>query len=507
MAHNKAILLILDGWGIGKHDNTDAIYKANTPFVDGLMESAPTSTLKTFGENVGLPPGQMGNSEVGHINIGAGRVVYQMLMRINKSFEDQTILEQPNFQQLLQEAKENGKNIHLMGLVSNGGVHSSDEHLKALCGILQDNGLDGKTFIHGFLDGRDCDPKSGKGFVKEVMADPRMGKAKFASLIGRYYAMDRDKRWERVKLAYDAMVHGVGKKTNNIVEAIEQSYASDVTDEFVQPIIQVDAANNPMATISENDIVLCFNFRTDRGREISMALTQETFHEQNMAPINVSYYTMTQYDKTFKDVNVIFGNNDLKLTIGEHLENLGLKQLRAAETEKYPHVTFFFSGGRETPFKGEERILVNSPKVATYDLQPEMSAPELKDKVKSAIDKNDIDFFCVNFANPDMVGHTGVFSAIKTACETVDSCVKELVETALKNKYKMVIIADHGNADFAVNPDGSPNTAHSVNIVPCIVLGEDNITMNDGILADVAPTILKLMNVEQPTEMTGNPLY
>ncbi len=507
MTHNKAILLILDGWGIGKHDDSDAIYNAQTPFMDHLMETAPMATLKTFGENVGLPPGQMGNSEVGHLNIGAGRIVYQMLMLINKSFEDKSILSQPNFKRLLSNAKSSGKNIHLMGLVSNGGVHSSDEHLKALCGILKENDLDSRTYIHGFLDGRDCDPKSGKGFVSDVLNDDRLGKAQIASVIGRYYAMDRDKRWERVKLAYDAMVHGHGQKTQDVLSSIDESYDSGVTDEFMKPIIHSNASGQPVATIQDGDIVLCFNFRTDRGREISMALTQETFHEQNMAPVNVDYYTMTEYDKTFQNVSVIFDKSDLKQTLGEHLSGLGLKQLRAAETEKYPHVTFFFSGGREIPFEGEERILVNSPKVATYDLQPEMSAPELKSKVKAAIEKNDVDFFCVNFANPDMVGHTGVFSAIKTACETVDGCVKELVETATKHNYKMVIIADHGNADFAVNPDGTPNTAHSVNLVPCIVLGEDSIEMKDGILADVAPTILKLMGVSKPEEMTGSPLY
>lgn len=507
MTHNKAILLILDGWGIGKHDDSDAIYQAHTPFMDHLMKAAPTATLKTFGENVGLPPGQMGNSEVGHLNIGAGRIVYQMLMLINKSFEDKTILNQPQFKHLVEQAKQRDTNIHLIGLVSNGGVHSSDEHLKALCGILKDHNLDHRTFIHGFLDGRDCDPKSGKGFVESVLNDPRLGKTRIASLIGRYYAMDRDKRWERVKLAYDAMVHGNGLATDDVLSAIDQSYRDGVTDEFMKPIIQTDASGKPMATIQNGDIVLCFNFRTDRGREISMALTQETFHEQNMAPLDLQYYTMTEYDKTFKDVRVLFEKSDLKETLGEHLSKLGLKQLRAAETEKYPHVTFFFSGGREIPFEGEERILVNSPKVATYDLQPEMSAPELKTKVKAAIERDDIDFFCVNFANPDMVGHTGVFSAIKQACETVDACVEELVNTARKHDYKMVIIADHGNADFAVNPDGTPNTAHSVNLVPCIVLGEDNITMKNGILADVAPTILKLMGVSQPEEMTGSPLY
>lgn len=507
MNHSKAILLILDGWGIGKKDNSDAIYNANTPFMDHLLATKPNASLKTFGENVGLPPGQMGNSEVGHLNIGAGRIVYQMLMLINKSFEDRSILDKPNFKKLLEVAKASDKKIHLIGLVSNGGVHSSDEHLKALCGILQENNLDDRTYIHGFLDGRDCDPKSGKGFIEEVQNDSRLGKAQIASLVGRYYAMDRDNRWERIKTAYDAMVHGFGKKSQNLTQSIQQFYEEGTTDEFMHPIIQTDSDNNPIAKIGEDDIVLCFNFRTDRGREISTALTQQTFHEQNMAPIPVHYFTMTEYDKTFNNVHVIFEKGDLKATLGEHLSSQGLTQLRAAETEKYPHVTFFFSGGREIPFLGEERILVNSPKVATYDLQPEMSAPELKERVKAAIASEKIDYFCVNFANPDMVGHTGVFEAIMKACETVDGCVKELVETAEQHKYKVVIIADHGNADFAVNPDGSPNTAHSVNLVPCVILGEDNIQMQDGILADVAPTILKLMGVSQPPEMTGKPLF
>jgi 2,3-bisphosphoglycerate-independent phosphoglycerate mutase len=430
-----------------------------------------------------------------------------MLMLINKSFEERSILEKPVFKQLIDEAKSSSKNIHLIGLVSNGGVHSSDEHLKALCGLLQENGLDNRTYIHAFLDGRDCDPNSGKGFVEALEKDARLGKTEIASIVGRYYAMDRDKRWERVKLAYDAMVHGTGGKETSATEAIQKSYDEGITDEFVKPIVLTDETGIPKAQIQKGDIVLCFNFRTDRGREITMALTQEHFHEQNMAPLDLSYYTMTEYDKTFRDVNVIFHKSDLELTLGEHVSNLGLTQLRAAETEKYPHVTFFFSGGRELEFEGEQRILVNSPKVATYDLQPEMSAIELKDKVKAAIETNEIDFFCVNFANPDMVGHTGVFEAIKKACETVDGCVKELVETARSLGYKIMIIADHGNADFAVNPDGSPNTAHSVNLVPCVVLGEENIELQPGILADVAPTILKMMRVSQPAEMTGTSLF
>ncbi|MBO6518178.1 MAG: 2,3-bisphosphoglycerate-independent phosphoglycerate mutase [Bacteroidia bacterium] len=507
MNHEKAILLILDGWGIGNRDHSDAIHNANTPYIDHLITTAPNTTLKTFGEHVGLPPGQMGNSEVGHLNIGAGRIVYQMLALINKAFDDRSILEKDQFKSLVEKAKASNQPIHLLGLVSNGGVHSSDEHLKAICGILSEQGLDGQTFIHAFLDGRDCDPKSGKGFIQDLVNDPRLGRTRLASVTGRYYAMDRDKRWERVKLAYDAMVHGIGTKTTDVLATIEASYQNEVTDEFMKPIIVMDESGNPVGKIADNDIAFCFNFRTDRGREITMALTQEAFAEHQMVPLNLDYYTMTEYDKTFNKVNVIFEKNDLKATLGEHLSSLGLSQLRAAETEKYPHVTFFFSGGRELEFDKEQRILVNSPKVATYDLQPEMSAPELKDRVRTAIEDQDIDFFCVNFANPDMVGHTGVFEAIKQACATVDSCVKELVEVAQKRGYKMVIIADHGNADFAINPDGSPNTAHSVNLVPCIILGESNIEPKPGILADVAPTILKLMRLNQPEEMTGKALF
>lgn len=507
MDHNKALLLILDGWGIGKHDGSDAIYNAHTPFMDNLMANSPHTTLKTFGENVGLPNGQMGNSEVGHLNIGAGRIVYQMLLRINRAFADRSILQRENFVKLINLAKNENKKIHLIGLVSNGGVHSSDEHLKGICDILQQEGLDNQTYIHAFLDGRDCDPNSGKGFINDLLNDKRLGKAQLASIIGRYYAMDRDHRWERIKEAYDLMVRGRGKATTDPIQAIEESYADDVTDEFVKPIVVTDENKMPLTTIEDGDIVFCFNFRTDRGREITMALTQETYHEQNMAPLNLEYYTMTEYDKTFEGVHVIFGQNDLKGTLGEHLSNLGLTQIRAAETEKYPHVTFFFSGGREDEFPGERRILVNSPKVPTYDLQPEMSAIELKDKVNAELAKGEVDFFCVNFANPDMVGHTGVFEAIKKACETVDTCVSELVETALKNNYKIVIIADHGNADFAVNEDGSPNTAHSVNLVPCIILGEENINPKPGILADVAPTILKLMGLDLNPEMTGTAVF
>ncbi len=496
------MLLILDGWGIGKGDQTDAIAMAKTPIMDGLLKNEANTQLKTYGENVGLPEGQMGNSEVGHLNIGAGRIVYQMLARINHAFSESDILKESAFLSFLEKASTKGRNIHLMGLVSNGGVHSSDEHLKALCKILKDRNLDNKTYIHAFLDGRDCDPKSGKGFVQSLMEDPRFGEAKLATVVGRYFAMDRDKRWERTKLAFDAMINGKGVESKNALRSIQDSYDKGVTDEFVKPIVLENGA-----VIKDGDIVLCFNFRTDRCRQITQVLTQEAFHEQNMHPLNVEYFTMTEYDKTYKNVEVIFHKEDLKVTMGEHLQNLGLTQLRAAETEKYPHVTFFFSGGRESEFEGESRIMVPSPKVATYDLQPEMSAPELNDKVVEAISSERFDFICLNFANPDMVGHTGVFNAIKTACETIDTFVGEIVETCVKYDTGLMIIADHGNADLAVNTDGSPNTAHSTNPVPCIIINAPGKLAKEGVLADVAPTLLKMMQLNQPSEMTGNPLF
>ncbi|MFT5157375.1 MAG: 2,3-bisphosphoglycerate-independent phosphoglycerate mutase [Bacteroidia bacterium] len=394
-------------------------------------------------------------------------------------------------------------------MLSNGGVHSSDEHLKNLCSIFKKHGLDEQVFIHAFLDGRDCDPNSGLGFVNDLMKDERIGKTKLASVIGRYFAMDRDKRWERVKKAYDLLVKGIGHKTKDVAKAIKNSYQNNITDEFMEPISVVEDDGKPVATIQENDIVICFNFRTDRGREITTVLTQKAFPDFGMHPLNLNYFTFTEYDKTYKNVKVFFENSDLKMTMGEHLEKLGMRQVRAAETEKYPHVTFFFSGGRETEFEGEERIMAASPKVATYDLHPEMSAFELKDRVKSRIEKEDIDFYCVNFANPDMVGHTGVFSAIKKACETVDQCVGELIDAAAKHGYKVMIIADHGNADYAVNADGSPNTAHSLNPVPIIILGDESAKekLQNGILADVSPTLLKMMGLPQPHEMTGKPLF
>jgi 2,3-bisphosphoglycerate-independent phosphoglycerate mutase len=504
---NKAALIIMDGWGIGRHDKSDAIFNANTPFVDSLYTSVPNTTLLTHGLNVGLPDGQMGNSEVGHLNIGAGRIVYQMLTRIDKAFKDGEVEQIPNFQNIITKAKSEQKNIHLIGLVSEGGVHASLNHLILLCDLLRRNGLDNQTFIHAFTDGRDTDPKSGLGYIQQVMHDQRIGAVKFASCVGRYFAMDRDKRWERVKTAYDLLVNGIGTTTQSLEAVLQHNYDEGTTDEFMKPILVSDASGAPLALIKEGDIVINFNFRTDRGREITMALTQQDFHEQNMHALKLDYTTFTEYDKTFKNVNVLFGNEDLTQTIGEVVSAHGLKQIRAAETEKYPHVTFFFSGGRETVFEGESRILMPSPKVATYDLQPEMSAIPLKDEVLKAINEGNTDFICLNFANPDMVGHTGVYPAIMKAVETVDACVKELVEAGRKNGYSFLIIADHGNADFAINDDGTPNTAHSTNPVPCFYIGNEQVTMHNGILADVAPTLLKMMGITQPAEMTGTPLF
>jgi 2,3-bisphosphoglycerate-independent phosphoglycerate mutase len=504
---DKAILMILDGWGIGKHDYTDAIFEANTPFIDSLYLNSPHCTLKTYGENVGLPEGQMGNSEVGHLNIGAGRIVWQMLVRINKAFENNTVQQLAGFKEILQNAQENThRKIHLIGLVSDGGVHSSIDHLTSLCGIFKENGLDERVNIHAFLDGRDTDPHSGKAFIEQVLQHPNKGKAHLASIIGRYYAMDRDKRWERIKQAYDLMTKGTGMSYANALDGIAANYANGITDEFMEPLVFPNAAGE-IGTIAPDDIVLCFNFRTDRGREITTALTQTAFVEQEMTPLPLHYYTLTEYDKTYKNVGILFDNSDLKMTLGEYLANKGLSQIRAAETEKYPHVTFFFSGGRETTFEAEKRIMIPSPKVATYDLQPEMSAIELKNAILNSIESDPVNFYCINFANADMVGHTGVFDAIKKACETVDQCAKEIATAALDKGYKIVIIADHGNADHAINEDGTPNTAHSTNPVPCFILGEENSAPHDGILADVAPTILKLMGLEQPEEMTGEPLY
>lgn len=504
----KCALVILDGWGIGDKSSADAIFNANTPFVDGLLKDYPNSSLTTFGEAVGLPNGQMGNSEVGHLNIGAGRVVYQQLMLINKAFESGQVEENEVLKNAISYLKESGKSIHLAGLVSNGGVHSSLNHLKNLCTLLSDNNVK-NVFVHCFLDGRDTDPKSGRKFVQELADHIKGSSCKIASIVGRYYAMDRDQRWERVKIAYDLLVNGKGDTYKDPIDAIQSYYDKGITDEFMEAVSISENGTDPITTVKDDDVFLCFNFRTDRGRQITRALTQENFHEFNMHKLNLRYITMTEYDETYKGIDVVFGTNDIKVSLGEYLSSLGYSQIRAAETEKYPHVTFFFSGGEEKPFENEKRILVNSPKVATYDLQPEMSAPELTKKLLIEFESKEADFMCINFANTDMVGHTGVYDAITSAAETVDSCLKSLVETGVKNGYRFLVIADHGNADFAVNKDGSPNTAHSVNPVPCIIIG-DNLEvaeMKNGILADVAPTILKMMNLDKPYEMTGDALY
>lgn len=498
---NNIGLIILDGWGIGNKSESDAIYHANTPYMDMLLSRYPNSTLSTSGEDVGLPDGQMGNSEVGHLNIGAGRIVYQELTRINKAVKDGDFFRNPVLQKAFETAKETNSSIHFMGLVSKGGVHSSQNHLYALCQMSEHYGID-NAFVHAFTDGRDCDPKSGLGFVQELEEHIAKTNVKIATLIGRYYAMDRDNRWERIKKAYDLMVHGHGTSFNTASEAISASYEKEITDEFIDPcIIDKDG------TIKKGDVVICFNFRTDRPREISIALTQKDLHEFDMSKLDIRYFAMTNYDKTFKGVETIFEKDNLNMTLGEVLSNEKKTQVRIAETEKYPHVTFFFSGGRELEFKGERRLLVNSPKVATYDLQPEMSAPEVTDQIVNDIITKGPNFICLNFANPDMVGHTGDYKAIQKAVETVDLCLREVVETGTSKGYEFIIIADHGNADYAINSDGSPNTAHSLNPVPVIyVTDKKEARINSGILADVAPTILSILNIEQPSEMTGSSL-
>lgn len=498
-------LIILDGWGIGDKSKSDAIYNAKTPFMDSLLENYPSATLLTSGENVGLPEGQMGNSEVGHLNIGAGRIVYQELTRINKSIRDGDFFQNEVLIQAMQSAKDKNVKLHMMGLVSKGGVHSSQEHVYALCKMANDFGLK-DVFIHAFTDGRDCDPKSGLGFMNELETAIQNTTGKVATVIGRYYAMDRDNRWDRVKLAYDVMVNSIGKPYNSATEAIKDSYSNAITDEFIEPCV-IQENGMPIAKIENGDVVLSFNFRTDRPREISTALTQKDFHEYNMHKLNLEYYTMTSYDASFENVNVIFRKDNLSNTLGEVLAHLDKYQIRIAETEKYPHVTFFFNGGREETFPLESRILVNSPKVATYDLQPEMSAFEVRDKICEAIKNEKPNFFCLNFANPDMVGHTGVYDAIVKAVETIDSCLKSVVETGLENDFEFLVIADHGNADYAINPDGSPNTAHSLNPVPVVLVTQQpGIKLHDGILADVAPTILRRLMIAAPIEMTGKSL-
>lgn len=499
----KSLLIILDGWGIGDKSKNDVIFSTPTPYWDYLMSTYPHSQLHASGENVGLPDGQMGNSEVGHLNIGAGRIVYQDLVKINRACADNSIMKNPAIVEAFTYAKENGKSVHLMGLTSNGGVHSSLDHLFKLCDIAKEYNIQ-NTFIHCFMDGRDTDPKSGKGFIEEVTNHCQKTTGVVASIIGRYYAMDRDKRWERVKLAYDLLVKGEGKKANCMVQAMQESYDEGVTDEFVKPVVNASVDGR----IKEGDVVIFFNYRNDRAKELTIVLNQQNFPEEGMSVVpNLKFYSMTPYDASFTTVRVLFDKENVNNTLGEYISSKGLKQLHMAETEKYAHVTFFFNGGRELPYEGEERILVASPKVATYDLKPEMSAYEVKDKLVEAIKQDKFDFIVVNFANGDMVGHTGVYSAIEKAVVAVDECVKEVVETAKSQGYESIIIADHGNADKAMNEDGSPNTAHTLNPVPCIYVTESKTaTVKEGRLADVAPTILSIMGLEVPAEMTGKVL-
>ena len=500
MKGKKTVLIILDGWGHGDKTKSDAIHNASTPFIDSLYSRYPNSELLTDGENVGLPHGQMGNSEVGHLNIGAGRIVYQDLAKINIACEDSSIAEQETLKNSFTYAKEHNRSLHLIGLVSDGGIHSHQNHLYKLCELAHKSGVK-KVFVHAFTDGRDCDPKSGKGFIQKL--EQNLFGAKIASVCGRYYAMDRDKRWERVKIAYDLMVNGIGEKSKNLTEDIQKSYDNGVTDEFIKPIVSVDKNNKSIGEIKEHDTVICFNFRTDRCREITTVLTQTNMSDFGMRKLNLHYTTITNYDNTFQNVNVIYDKENIKNTLGEVLEQNNKSQIRIAETEKYPHVTFFFSGGRENEFKGEKRLMINSPKVATYDLRPEMSAPEVTSTILSELGKGECDFVCLNFANTDMVGHTGDYNAIVKAVETIDDCVRKVVEAGLKNNYAFLIIADHGNADFAINPDGSPNTAHSINPVPCFLINTGFKKIEKGILGDIAPTILQIMEVEIPEEMTG----
>lgn len=503
MKKKKVILVIMDGWGLGRVKASDAIQNSNALFVSELYKNYPNTTLVTCGELVGLPDGQMGNSEVGHLNLGAGRIVYQELQRINVAVRDGSFANNPVLQQSIDYAKKSNKPLHLLGLVSDGGVHSHINHLKAIINICQTAGL-ANVFVHAITDGRDTDPKSGLGFIKELQAHLNNTVGKIATVSGRYYTMDRDKRWERVKLAYDALVQGKGKKATDAIAAIEQSYAQNKTDEFILPTVIVNEAQQPLATINDEDVVICFNFRTDRCREITEVLTQTDMTEHGMKKLSLHYTTITEYDKTFKGVNVVFENDNLNNTLGEVFEKNGRKQIRIAETEKYPHVSFFFSGGRETPFEGEKRIMLPSPKVATYDLQPEMSAEAITDAIIPEIENNTADFICLNYANADMVGHTGVFSAVIKAVETVDKCVERVVTASLKNDYTVFLTADHGNADYMINEDGTPNTAHTLNLVPLFIIDKNwKGTIKPGKLGDIAPTILTMMELKIPKEMTG----
>jgi 2,3-bisphosphoglycerate-independent phosphoglycerate mutase len=501
----KAILIILDGWGLGNKGKSDVIANTKTPNIDSLIAEYPNSQLLTCGEDVGLPEGQMGNSEVGHLNIGAGRVVYQDLVRINKAIRDNSIASNAEFVKALSYARDNKKAVHFLGLIGPGGVHAMSHHLFKLCDLTKDYGLD-RVFIHALTDGRDTDPRSGYGFMESVVNHIKTSNVKIASLIGRYYTMDRDKRWERVREGYELMVSGKGKPCTDVLKAIKDSYNDGVTDEFIKPVIMVDEKGEPLGIVREGDVFICFNFRTDRLRQITTVLTQKDMPEQGMKTIPLYYLTLTTYDESFSGVHVVFDKQNVSNTMGEVISNAGHKQIRIAETEKYAHVTFFFNGGREEEFRGEKRILISSPKVATYDLKPEMSAFEVTDAIVAELKEATADFVCLNFANGDMVGHTGVYEAIQKAIETVDSCVGRVVKAATENGYTAMIIADHGNADYAVNDDGSPNTAHSLNPVPCILIDKNYFRISDGILADVAPTLLTIMGLPVPAEMSGKVL-
>lgn len=504
MSNKKAILIILDGWGIGDKSKSDVIWNTATPYWDSLLANYPNSQLLASGEDVGLPEGQMGNSEVGHLNIGAGRVVFQDLVKINHACEDNSIKSNPEIVKAYTYAKEHNKNIHFLGLVSDGGVHSSLEHLFKLTEIANDYGIS-NSFVHCFMDGRDTDPRSGKGFLEQLQKQLDASTGQIASVVGRYYAMDRDKRWDRVKKAYDVIVNGIGTSSSNVIDAVQASYDDGKTDEFIDPIVAVNEDGKPKGTIQKDDVVIFFNYRNDRPKELTSVLTQKDMPEEGMTTLPLNFFTMTPYDSSFKGLNIIFNKDNVTETLGEIVSNAGLKQLRIAETEKFAHVTFFFSGGQEANFPNEERILVNSPKVATYDLQPEMSAFEVKDKVVAELKAQKQNFICLNYANGDMVGHTGIYEAIEKAVISVDKCLEETIETARANGYEAIIIADHGNADYALNPDGSQNTAHSLNPVPCIYVTENKAAkIENGRLADVAPTFCKLLGIDQPAAMTGN---
>ena len=503
--NKKVILMILDGWGKSPDPKISAIDNANIPFINSLYKNYPHAQLRTDGLNVGLPEGQMGNSEVGHMNLGAGRIVYQDLAKINLAVANHTLAKEPVLVDAFKYAKTHNKKVHFLGLLSDGGVHSHTSHLRGLIDATQEHGLQ-KVYVHAFTDGRDVDPKSGKHYIQDLQDYIANSSVKLASIIGRYYAMDRDRRWERIKLAYDLLVNGIGTHVTNAVASIEESYEVNVTDEFIHPTVIVDAFDKPLATIEEDDVVIFFNFRTDRGRELTEVLTQMDCHEHNMHKLNLYYVTLTNYDETYKNIKVVYNKDNITETLGEVLEKAHKKQIRIAETEKYPHVTFFFSGGRELPFEGESRILKNSPKVATYDLQPEMSAFELADALVPELNKGEVDFVCLNFANGDMVGHTGIMSAAIQACEAVDKCVEKVISAALANNYTTIVIADHGNCETMINPDGSPNTAHTTNPVPIILVDKELKKIQNGVLGDIAPTILELMGIEKPDVMTRHSL-